>query len=493
MRIKKTAAGLLAIGMIVQIVTGIIWIACNFPSRWSYPESEYYISVADSWVMDEYTGVLYPALIWVSRIIMGCFGLPFEVLIYFVQLIVAFLCCSAFIWLCRKDENRGRNVLLQSGFAGLYLLTVPLCVQWHLSILPNSLVSSLFLLLMGLCIRVFRNNNDCNIKWMIRISALWALLTLLHPDYWWITLVPVLFTAVVMLRRNGIRIAGIFLAVCIAASVPAMVLNTAVQTPGSSGKIQKSLGAAMVSRVVWPNFDTTYFFWPEEIKAVMTPLQGTEISAQADLVQTRFGPMVEEAYGKEAADRLYWQMTMSCIQIRTKEVLQAALEDFWAYLAAPWQVKTQLDGSGLSYSGWNYDKMKTETPGLTRWYVDYGQVSFRIGILVAFCLGLSGRLKKGRKSVKGSRSLCLFPVICVLSQVIWYTMAGGGMMDYRNVPAVILLWYSLIAGQWRKAIPDEGCAEQIGDVSDAKQDVQGNTDDIVFSGDGEGLHIGAGN
>ena len=453
MRVRKTAASLLVIGMTVQILLGILWILCNFPSGWTYPETEYYIAVADSWVLDEYTGVLYPVLIRGCRVLMGRLGVPFEGLLYLVQISVAFVCDSAFVMLCRWGLC-GRKMLLRAGFGGLYLLTVPLCVQWHLSILPHSFLSSLFLLLLGLCIRAVRHKEYCNAKLVIQVAILWAVMTLLHPDYWWFGLIPVLYIAYLFLRKKAFTMFVCVLAAAVISSVLAVGINTLVQMPGSSGKIQKSLGASMVSRMVWPNFHTNYFFWPDEIKAIMTQVDGMNISAHADLVQTSFGPMVEEAYGKDKADEMYWQMAINCFTVRTKEVITAIGEDFVAYLFTPWQGKSHLDGSGLSYSGWHYDKMRTETPKLTRWYVDYGLISFGIGMILVVCLEIVKCIKARHIRVTGCRAGCSLPLLCVLFQVVWYTMAGAGMMDYRNVPVVILLWYYvLIVGMERAEWP----------------------------------------
>jgi hypothetical protein len=154
-------------------------------------------------------------------------------------------------------------------------------------------------------------------------------------------------------------------------------------------------------------------------------------------------------------------MALSCIRVRTKEVLTSVGNDFTGYLAAPWQVKAQLDGNGLSFAGWHYDKMKTETPKLTRWYVDYGLISFRIGIVVAAFLWICTKPWKGSKASRGSRLFFWFPAVAALAQAVWYTMAAGGMMDYRNVPVVILLWYSIIWRQYRNASIEEVPAEKM--------------------------------
>ncbi len=447
MRVRKIAASLLVIGMTVQILLGMIWILCNFPSGWMYPESAYYISVAESKILDEYAGILYPALIKGCQVVTGLLGLSFEGLLYLLQIGAAFVCGSAFVLFCRWDRERinscRRKEFLCAGFGGLYLLTVPLCAQWHLSILPQSFVSSLFLLLLGLCVRATGNRDYCDHRLVIDAGILWWLMTLLAPDYWWLGLIPVLYIAYLLTAKNGLRGLACFLLVAVVASVLSVGANKMVQTPGSSGKIQKTLGAAMVSRMVWPHFYTTYFFWPDEIKEIFTPLECAEISSRADQVALVFGPLTEETYGKEKANEMYWQMAISCLEVRTKEIIQAIVEDLEAYLFAPWQVKTQLDGSGLSYSGWHYDKMKADTPKLTRWYVDYGLVSFRVGLLISAFLLIWRRALRLR-STGGRKTGFVLMAICILSQAIWYTMAGGGMMDYRNVPVVILLWYYVI-------------------------------------------------
>lgn len=446
--IRKIVAGLLAIGMTVQIVMGMVWIACNFPSKWQFLETESYVRASASFVMDEYTGVLYPLLIRIAGMVMGIFGLPYEILIVLGQLLIALLCYCAFWKLC------GVSGRLWSGkgiFMGLYLLTVPLCAQWHLTVLPQSLTCSLYMLLLGLCIRAIHSKEYRNRVLMYQVSGIWGAVTLLEPDYWYLAGIPVVCAAVLVSRHGSWKRLFQTVMLLVAVTLVFQGGNRLMQIPGSGGRIQKSLGAAMVSRLVWPNFGTNYYFWPEEIKAVMTQEQGVEISQYADNVQLVFGPMVERAYGREHADELYWQMAIRCLGDRTREIVTAVGKDFVAYLFAPWKVKDQLDGSGLSYSGWNYGKMRTAVPKWTRWYMDYGLVSFRFGIVAAVLYGLtfftgSVTTSAGKKERKG---IWLFSAICVLSQVLWYTLSAAGMMDYKNVLSVIQLWYAAIAVTWR--------------------------------------------
>ena len=439
--IKQVLARFLFLLMSGQIVLGLLWILCNHTSGGQFSETERYVEAAAGGALDEYMGVLYPVLIRVAQFITSPFGGHYEVALYLLQSGVALTCYIGFIRLCGWSDHNRKAV---SG--GLFLLTLPLCVQWHLAVLPNSLASSLFVLLLGVAARVCRGSGEPKEGTAAQMGALWAMTILLMPDYLWFGAVPVLFTAVSMIRVNirekragSARIVITFLL----AALLAGGINHLVREPGSGGRIQKSLGASMVSRLVWPNFGTNYFFWPEEIKEIMTEEDGQVISQYADNVQLIFGPLVENAYGLEEADRLYRYMAIRCLNDRTKETLQALFEDLQAYLCPPWVVKEQLDGAGLSYSGWNYGQMRNASPVLTKWYVNYGLFVFRVEIGISVLYGII-KLFGRKRGEKRRCSVAALSISCIILQAVWYTMSGAGMMDYGNVCVVTILWYSAI-------------------------------------------------
>ena len=453
--IKQVLKRFLLILMSAQILLGMMWILCNFFRAEQFSETERYVSAAAGSAIDEYMGVLYPVLIKTAQVLMRPFGGQYEIVLCLLQLIVAFIGCSGFVALTDGTSGAGGTMFAggttkQSRFRGLFLMTIPLNVQWHLTILPNSLVASLFILLLGIVIRAYHDPGFRNIKMICRASILWALMILLMPDYLWLGAVPVAFGAVLVIRQSSkfvkgkqyLNSLGRIISMLLLSVVLAGGINSLVQEPGSGGRIQKSLGASMVSRLVWPNFGTNYFFWPEEIKAIMTEEEGSDISQYADNVQLVFGPMVETAYGQEEANRLYWYMALRCLKDRTKEILQAIGEDLKAYLCPPLVVKEQLDGAGLSYSGWNYGKMRSAAPALTKWYVNYGLYVFRVGIVIALAYGVLNLYK--RKDRQKQCGTIVLSVSCIILQAVWYTVSGAGMMDYGNVCVVTMLWYSTI-------------------------------------------------
>lgn len=451
-QIKESIRGLLAIGMGTQCILGIAWMLLQFPYMQNLQRTDDYIRAAQGFVMDEYMGILYPVLIAGANILENISGVPFYCFLYLLQVSIAFAAGSVFVRLLRGGG--GRIFSLPDMAVSLFLLTVPMVMQCHLAVLPLSLVCSAFLVELGLCYGAFAGKRKTDSKFFLLLCGLWMVMGLLQPDYLWLAGLPVACTGVFCIFRQGSwkRILA-FVAVT---AILLCDIGRVTASPGSYGRIQRTMGAAMVSRMVWPNFSTTYFFWPEEVKEVMSEHQGEDISAQADRVQTVFGPMMEEAFGKDAADRYYWQMALQCFQVRTKEIVGTIWADFMAYLCVPLSLKIQLDGGGRSFSGWNYGQMREHAPVLTRYYVHYSLWMFRIGILIAVCAALAAFAKrkkektaektkeKVKEKARGGGRWLPATALWLLLPVVWYTMSGAGIMDYLNVTPVTALWYACL-------------------------------------------------
>lgn len=470
---KKIISGLLVIGMSVQIILGMIWIATHFANSGSMPESVYYKDAAFGGVIDEYMGILYPVIYRICCLVMAVFGVPGEWLLYGIQLICAWFCYSLFIKITGLIDNRDGNVILRSAFGGLYLLTVPLCVQWHLCVLPRSLTGSLFLLMLGMICKICRSGEEKQQGELVAVIGLWAVLVMLHPDNLWLGLVPVIYLmAYLVIEKRKKAAASLLLGILVACMITCGLQN-AVEEPGGRSRIQRSVGAAMASRMFWPHFGTSYHFLPDEVKDIMTLQQGVDMSQYADSVQITLGPLVENAYGREKADALYWQMAVKSFGVNTKQVVIGIWEDFLAYFLTPWQVSAQFEGQGISYSGWNYNQMMEEEGGSTGRLVKYGLASYQIGIVITVVVKGLEQIAKLRKrksdcsadsaTAWGARrhgSIWLLALVTAVGQALWYTMSGAGMMDYGNVTVISLLWYSVIVFAWSSLERESSISEE---------------------------------
>lgn len=442
--VKNCIKGVLLIGMSVQIVLGIIWMGANLFSVQDFEETAEYVEMSCTFLLDEYVGVLYPLLLRIC---------PVCTLVYILQLCAAFLSGCLFCCFSGLGEEKlfaGKNI-----FSSLYLLTIPFTMQLHMAILPQSFTLSLFLLQLGLCMRVIRRKTEKYISTFVCCCVLWTGMALLLPDYLWLGGVTVVWLLAVCIKRKcGKRQAAILFA-CMAGAICLTIgINAVTQTPGSRGRIQRTLGAAVVSRLAWPALETNYFFWPEEVKKVMSPMQGREISKYADNVKTVLGPLLEDAFGKKQANAYYWEMGLRCLSDRTKEVVSRIVADFIAYLFPPASVGWQLSGGGVSYSGWNFDRMWEQAKPLTGFYVEYSVGSHIVGMLFAMLTFLVKKTKYSKTVGYPKTAICKGSIwlvgICMLMQAVWYTMSGTYMMDYKNVPIIIILWYACILWVWKQ-------------------------------------------
>lgn len=454
---KKCIGGLFLIGMAVQIILGFGWACANLFSLQHFSESAELVEISNTLRTDEYIGILYPLLIRLSMLLEKGLILPYYFWLYLFQLAAAFFSACLFI---KGSGLGGKKWYAGASLLGAgYITSVPQLLQLHMAVLPQSFVLSLFLAQMGLVFIELRKLSLHKIRDFVVCCVLWSGMALLQPDYIWLGGVPVVCLFLIYCRRK--EKCGCILgmaAVMALAVLSANGIHHVTQEPGSQGNIQRTLGAAMVSRFAWPYFEDNYYFWPEEVKQIMSPLEGREISLYADNVKRVLGPKFEEAFGKEQANAFYWKMALRCFSDRTKEVIYNIRVDFFAYLFVPFATANQLARGGISYAGWNFDRMWEQSKALTNMYVQYGFCSISVGIVfvaIYVIVNAFGSLKKGlAKSYERKERISLkilgLLAFFMLTQAVWYTMAGAGMMDYKNVPVTIALWYACIVWGFRK-------------------------------------------
>lgn len=434
-KVRKILIGMLLGAMALQILFGVLWLCTNIGSGQIFSRSLEYAENARELCFDEYSGVLYVLFIRLSLGMEKLLGVPYYIVVSLGQVMVAFLGGSYFFRCLRKDSRKLFEPWDMLG--GLYLLTVPMLLQAHLAVRPVSLISMLFLMMLGIGFK----DSVKNIKTAVWMAVLWVALGLLDSAYLFLGLLPAGVFCLRLLREKKSEIKNA--AVLIVAVITILVVNGAVLQPAEN-KIQRTFGGAMVSRLAWPWFDQSYYFWPEEVKMLMPEELAHEISAEPEKVIRVFGPLMERAYGREKAGTLYLNMAKSSLDVRTKEVLEGIRTDFKAYLCVPVSLERQLEGKGgYSYSGWNYKVMGEQAPGLTRLYLQ-SSFLFMQGALWVGMLLLAGkwikRIKNKEKWFVGTGIYVAFAAV-ILGQAAWFSMSGAGMMDYMKVSVSTALWY----------------------------------------------------
>lgn len=418
---KKIAAelavilkGILFTGFSIQTIMGIVWMCFNFIHLQDFGEPE---------------GILYPVL---QNAIGGAYPL-----LYLVQLCAAFFAAHFFL----------QSLYPAKGFLSIWcdfvLLTFPMALQCHLALSPYSLISSFVLVDASLAIRLCGNREGFSVRLFAAEGLCWLMLTLLLPEYLALDGVLFLLTgavgAVRMFRRRQRQSLGGLLVVC------AACLGIVLGCVSLSGRWenpfrQEELAVSLFSRFAWQNMWNDMGQWPQEVQEALGE-QAAEVSRYADNVRLIMKPVMDENFEMERKVQYYLRMAEIGWRLHSSVVIRQIGWDALGYSVTPLILPLQLEGRAYdAYSGRNYELMMSHAPILTSRYVRYSCWWFGCMLAVAALLWIAGRLA-GRKAERcpgpAGVLMCIFTLGLI---VLWYTMRGAGVMDYKRTVAVNLFW-----------------------------------------------------
>lgn len=393
--IRAVIRGVLYTGFTVQIFLGIFWLCLNF------------FHVQDfGWPDPEETG-FGGGIFALCRSLFGLFGAapPF---LYLLQLCLAFYAGYRFLKKHVADRVSG-NGGIRKGFCAwgsLALMTFPFAMQCHMAILPYSVISSLFLLMLSFLLEAVRER-----------------------------------ACVKEASGNRVSDTGGHFAAALVCGALAIVLAGSIDgdSNGQGGVWGRGVEAALASRFAWPDIWNDFDRWPEELR---------EITEDA-VWETSFCPgnmellleAIEDRTGREAARAYYRQIAEIGWNNHRSMVIRQIGWDALGYGLTPLIFPLQMEGQAYdSCSGRNYEIMRMHTPVLTGYYVDYGCWWFGCFLVLAFILALLRLTESGIKW----KSMLLTAGICILAAavpVFFYTMRGAGFMDYKCTIAVNELWF----------------------------------------------------
>lgn len=424
--VRLVIKNMLFIGFTVQICLGLFWMAGNIAK------------VQDFTPVD--TGV-YPFLL---RLAGRGYGL-----VYLLQLCAALYAGYS---LLKGLHAGGRRICL---WGSLAMMTLPMAMQCHLALLPYSLVGSLGLLEIScLC-------GPAEEKDMFGEKALWGCLAcfaaqcLLWPEYCIPGAVLPLLLLVRrlpgMLRNRERRFRGLLLAVCFLAAAAA---GYGAERGGEGGRGNTAgLDWLLVKRFSWPTLWVDWGGEPETFNL-----------ATSDMIWiTSYYPNNMDVYLKpeldamtpEAAASVMRKMVSRAWSIHYPMVVRQIGWDVLGYSVTPVILPLQLEGEAYdSCSGRNYEMMRNGTPVLTKYYVRVSCRWFTASLIllaVAVALDCIGRSSRTRESAK------VFPFFAAAASagavVLFFTMQGAGIMDYKYTVWVNQLWIAgsvLAVGYERK-------------------------------------------
>lgn len=335
------------------------------------------------------------------------------------------------------------------GYVCAFLLTVPYLLQMHMARLVWSVSLSAFLWLFGLILETIK--SGLSKKRAVGITAAYIAYGVICPGGMWLGGILLAGAFFISDRRKRAHIsAGVRLGVSVfLAAIVIFAANRELNRifpQARSVHREDTPGMAAISRFVWPNFGKHYFFWPEEVKALISEEDGVDISRRAGLTAETLYFRLEEKYGKRYATKLCVAMGRSCLKYRTKETVSEIAVDLWDHFLLPFTIEKNLRGEGNSLTAWNYGRMREHTPILTKYYYRYGFFELPFLLLGSLLLtGLRGVDSVRRLLRKKAADRRLIWFILVLYSV-WCTMRSNFPIDYKWALPILFIWYLTAAG-----------------------------------------------
>ena len=474
----------------IQILMGGTYIVLNIGKTQQFMESIRLFGLGEQLVSDGYTGILYSALLWLCHILSGgahavyangITTIPFSAFISVLQLV----CFAAATWyfLGVWMENGWKKAVCTA-----YLLTVPFLLQMHLAVLPWSLGLSTVEVMLGGFLRLVRQGNhvDKEIeepasrierekntekkknteqtdgkKDILCMSLGLMAAGLIRVDLFWLCGLSLLCARFLLFikkeTRESVMVSGkkLFL-VFLLVEIAVFTVNRVTYVP-QEDRIQNSFQASMVSRFVWPNFATNYYFWSDEVKEAISLEDAVKICQREDALESFFGPVMEQKYGYRKAKSLYLEMAYQCFMDRTKEEILMLAEDMKDYVLIPFTVERNLSGEGTSLTAWNYGRMQEHSPWLVKYYYRYSLLVLSVMLLISIVVLMTKMTRKIKfkfnksDSDEGKTNTEYRVGIRVIRYLVgfgiwyglWFAMASNKPIDYKLVLPVVFIWYLL--------------------------------------------------
>ena len=417
----------------LQIVLGIVYIGKNFMAVPQFRDTTIYLEMAEQFVMDEYTGILYPLLVKLCSMISV---IPYQMPIYLIQIVAGVYCVYHFVY--TWTERRVSSLV-----CALWINTIPFVAQAHVTVLPHSLAMTCLVVMILQVLKGSVNRRPLTLAEWAELLCSFVLLAQLDRAYLLPGVLLVIWGACLQFYNAAHR--AIMFSVSLLIGIGMLVINLAiydaVQTPGYYGRIQRSFASAFFQRTGVITLNGKYLMYmPEEIGQCFTDVELDEISKYPYKIETEFGPTLEARYGEKRAGELYLELGKLGLGTATKDNVVAIAEDMISYALPLGVYTTWQDGALKGATSWNYQQFTGQAPLLA---ADYARIChflwlFGFGTSMAACVMLAIRHRKYYFRI------WVPAVVCLVLYAGYFAMGGTGTYDYKLSLLPMIMSYAPI-------------------------------------------------
>ena len=410
---------------ILQIILGVVYIGTNFGTVPQFQDTEIYLEMAEKFIADEYTGLLYPLLV---RLCFGVLGSYYHVPIYLLQMALGFLAVYHFI---SAFTERKVLAVICSG----WINAIPFVLQVHLTVLPYSLVFTFLVLMLQEVVKATVQKRTLSLtEWAVLLCS-FTILCQLTRGFMGIGLLFVGWAVLLQLYAVSHRWLTCLVScfICIGITVCNHAIYYCTENEGYYGRIQSSAEAMFFQRTAAPVLSDKYMLYmPEEISECFTGAELSLYSRYPYKLQTEMGPKLEARYGKERAAEIYLALGTLGVDVAAKDNLKAYVEDTLSYAFPEISFMSLRDGNVKGMTSWNYQQFIQKNPVFAIYYFNISQHLWIAGV-VLMAVGAVMRClhRRGLKEGLGHFRLWLPIVLLMVGYGAFIAIRGAGIYDYK--------------------------------------------------------------
>lgn len=409
------------IAVFAQIVSGTVYLVCNFSSFVLYPETEEMLHAARTLVFDEYIGFLYPLFLRICYNLQNLCGVGYYLTVHGVQVLAVFF--SAYYLM--RSLFKGKSAWIYAA----YIMSIPMCMQTALMVSPFAFKLVFSFIIGGSMVRLWKKVDRPG-YWAL-LLVFWGLAVFNLPDDLFVWGVPVLVFAIIVCFRKTDKI-RLWKKVCLLLAVVVVFLGilgtvNVVTQPGARGRMHKNVGSVLYQRVIWPDLEQKFTFLPYDICYYWNKAESGATDSSAELITNYMGPRIEKNLGVERAEEVFLEAVITQLSYNKKEQLTSISRDFFGYLFTPYSMLGYMQGEDGSAQSTLYGRMSMSNPKMTYHYFSV----FYVSLFVLTFAAVIKLVTKRKGLVKGNGKPIFLVVMAWVYQALWYTIVNVQGVDYR--------------------------------------------------------------
>lgn len=408
-RIDITLRYLLKILTVIQTAFAVVWIFGNIGGFQEDYLALNYCNAAGSLVVDDYMGILYAVFVRI-------FGRHWA--LYIVQAGIVFY--SAYL-------------MSGSFWVGAFITTNPCVLQSTFTVLPNSLILSMLFFFLFLFTKRCRRSTG---EKAIIAGGIALAMGLMDPDWGYLIIALSIIPFILAFFVKKMKKARGILFIAMLAALICIPVNNRISTPGSYGRVERTLDYCAFQRIVWPDVlryqnvaDAYYGNLSEEmVKASKTP----------ELVGMELGNRIIELQDKDTLRDFFQYTVKDTLSKGKKYYIPSIVEDYLHYLFAPLStVRVLANEKSGTLIQTEMSLFMFELPVLSRLFFVFSLLSCSLLTLCWVVYAIIGAIKRWHIFNNGVLLITIYLMLFISAYETLFATRG---FSYRNALFMIVMW-----------------------------------------------------